>query len=518
MIFGAFLLLVALSISAVAAFYSIAGLTAIFAAAVVPIIIMGAVLETGKIAATVWLHRYWDQAALQFKLYLIPAILILMLITSMGIFGFLSKAHLDQTAPTGDIAAQVEIIDEKINTERDNIQTQRDNIESAKLALTQLDIQVTEMLGRTTSERGANRAVQIRRQQAKERAVLQKEIAQAQTEIESINTKIALLNEERAPLASEVRKIEAEVGPIKYIAALIYGDNPDANLLERSVRWVIILLVLVFDPLALVLILAAEQTFVWARQERSKRKDWHQEWVPNSKDPWHNEPKYELDDGPLTDKQMEEIKAQSGIDQELEMREEYDFSNATRGPILDKETQEFFDRGKELARTIDTNNGNLPENYANTQSYLQKPWVWMPASSNGLVITSDADEKFDAGDYLEYLDEKSLDLKETTTEQDSNVVIEIPDPDFGERFPDEPVKGQQFLRIDYLPSKLFKWNGNKWIEVDKIISDQYVDNKQYINYLVQKIRSREYTLDDLTDAEKDEVLNHLTYQEKTRLL
>ena len=302
MLFGYLLLAVALTISLTAAFYSIAGLTAIFAAAFWPIVIMGSVLELGKVITTVWLHKYWDRVAVQFKLYLVPAIGILMLITSMGIFGFLSKAHLDQAVPAGDISSQVQIFDDKIKTERDNI-------EGARKALKQMDAQVDEKLSRTTDDRGAERAVQIRRNQSKERNSLQNEISTAQKKISS-------LQEQRAPIASQARKVEAEVGPIKYIAALIYGDNPEANVLEKAVRWVIILIVLVFDPLALVLILAADQTFTWHRPKR--RDDWEQVWQPDT-EAWpewkEDEPKYEPDDGPLTDKQIETIKQASGVEQ-----------------------------------------------------------------------------------------------------------------------------------------------------------------------------------------------------------
>ncbi len=321
MIFGYTLLFVALLISSVAAFYSIMGLTAIFAAAFWPIVIMGTVLEFGKIISTVWLHKYWDRVAVQFKLYLVPAIVILMLITSMGIFGFLSKAHLDQAVPAGDISSQVQIFDDKIRTEKDNI-------EASRKALKQMDAQVDEKLSRTTDDRGAERAVQIRRNQSKERTTLQKEISTAQKKISS-------LQEQRAPIASQARKIEAEVGPIKYIAALIYGDNPDSGLLERAVRWVIILIVLVFDPLALVLILAADQTFEWHRPRKKlpidqdpEQTGWKQVWQPKSENPWADwedspkatedfdpRPKYEPDDGPLTDKQIETIKQASGVDQ-----------------------------------------------------------------------------------------------------------------------------------------------------------------------------------------------------------
>jgi hypothetical protein len=307
MLFGYLLLAVALTISLTAAFYSIAGLTAIFAAAFWPIVIMGSVLELGKVITTVWLHKYWDRVAVQFKLYLVPAIAILMLITSMGIFGFLSKAHLDQAVPAGDISSQVQIFDDKIKTERDNI-------EAARRALKQMDAQVDEKLSRTTDDRGAERAVQIRRSQSKERNNLQNEISSAQK-------KISALQEQRAPIASQARKVEAEVGPIKYIAALIYGDNPEANVLEKAVRWVIILIVLVFDPLALVLILAADQTFEWHREDKKKRQGWSQVWQPNTEawPEWNDlppasedfdprpEPRYEPDDGPLTGAQLDKI-------------------------------------------------------------------------------------------------------------------------------------------------------------------------------------------------------------------
>ena len=247
MIFGFFTLFVALIISAIAAYYSVSGLMAIFAAAAIPIIIMGAALEVGKITAAVWLKMYWSRASITYKLYLVPAVAFLMLLTSMGIFGFLSKAHLDQGVPSGDIQAQVQVFDDKIKT-------QRDNIESSRRALKQMDESVDQLMARSNDERGAERSAQLRRSQQRERTTLQNEIAQAQKQITT-------LQEERAPIASQARKVEAEVGPVKYVAALLYGDNPDTNLLEKAVRWVIILIVLVFDPLALVLILAAHRAY-----------------------------------------------------------------------------------------------------------------------------------------------------------------------------------------------------------------------------------------------------------------
>ena len=245
-----------LTISAVAIYYSVAGLVAIFAAAVVPIIVMGVALEVSKLAATVWLKQNWNRAPNFIRGYLLAAIAILMLITSMGIFGFLSKAHSDQSLVSGDVQSKIAIYDEKIKTEKENIEANRK-------ALKQMDEAVDQVLGRSTDEKGADKAVSLRRSQQKERGRLQNEISQSQKSI-------AELSDARAPIAAEVRKVEAEVGPIKYIASFIYGDNSDTNLLEKAVTWVIIIIVIVFDPLAVILLLASQYSFQWFRKEKEE--------------------------------------------------------------------------------------------------------------------------------------------------------------------------------------------------------------------------------------------------------
>lgn len=243
-------LITALTISGVAIYYSVIGLTAIFAAAAIPIMVMGVSLEVAKLVATVWLHRNWRVAPGFIKTYLTVSVVVLMLITSMGVFGFLSKAHLDQNIVSGEVMDKVALIDSKI-------QTEKDNIESAKKALTQMDAQVNEMLSRSTDNKGTERAVQVRRQQAKERDNLSKEITKSQTTISQ-------LNQEKAPISKEMRKVEAEVGPIKYIAAFFY-DSTDQNILEKAVTWVIMAIIFVFDPLAVILLLASQYSFEQAR-------------------------------------------------------------------------------------------------------------------------------------------------------------------------------------------------------------------------------------------------------------
>ena len=292
MILGLLLLATGLIISAVAIYYSVIGLAAIFAAATIPIYIMGGSLEVAKLVCASWLKANWDRAPTFIKAYMMTAVIVLMFITSMGIFGFLSKAHTDQNLVSGDVQSKIAIYDEKIKTSKENIDANRK-------ALKQMDEAVDQVMGRSTDEKGADKAVTIRRGQQKERVRLL-------AEIETEQKKISGLNEERAPVAAENRKIEAEVGPIKYIAAFIYGDNPDTNLLEKAVTWVIILIVVVFDPLAVIMLLAAQMTFGWAKEQKENDGLLHNT-VPLTVVE-EKKPDYQQDDGPLTEDQIEQIK------------------------------------------------------------------------------------------------------------------------------------------------------------------------------------------------------------------
>ena len=260
MILAWLLLLTGLTISAVAIYYSVVGLTAIFSAAVIPIIIMGSALEVGKLVCASWLKENWERAPRFMKYYMTIAVMVLMLITSMGIFGFLSKAHNDQNLVSGDVQSKIAVYDEKIKTSKDNIDANRK-------ALKQMDEAVDQVMGRSSDEKGADKAVAIRKAQQKERSRLLSEITTEQTTV-------SRLNEERAPIAAEVRKVEAEVGPIKYIAKFIYGEHgADENMLEKAVTWIIVLIVVVFDPLAVIMLLAAQMTFGWTRERKEQEAE-----------------------------------------------------------------------------------------------------------------------------------------------------------------------------------------------------------------------------------------------------
>jgi hypothetical protein len=384
----------AISISFIAAWYSIAGLIAVFSAAVMPVIIMGGALETGKIVATVWLHQNWSRAPRLFKWYLIPAITVLMFITSMGIFGFLSKAHIEQTSLSEEQVAQIESLEskltrseakivrwtdeltrlskgedvrvdnlvdrdngalkeirEQVNKEKTNaradaekqIQLQNDrlaqaadrkavNVANAQARKTADIAAAQKRYENSFSKQGLDDAIDNAKkieleatQQAKANELSVASAAQREiksinakltetlngidtkygSELQSVNTRIQklrdqsntktvdidgrveelekfvdneqksndLIREEVFVFEKEYRKLEAEVGPIKYIAAFIYDQSPDQNLLEKAVRWVIVLLVVVFDPLALTLILASTKQFEWVRNKQKYGAD-----------------------------------------------------------------------------------------------------------------------------------------------------------------------------------------------------------------------------------------------------
>lgn len=318
-----------------AAYYSIMGLIAIFSTAVIPIAIMGSILEASKLVAASWLYRNWKTAPKLLKAYFTSALVVLMLLTSMGIFGYLSKAHLDQAVPTGDVASKIAILDEKIKTEKENI-------DAARKAISQLDSQVDSTLSRTTEASGADRAVAIRRAQAKERSSLLAEISNSQA-------KVAKLNEERAPIASELRKVEAEVGPIKYIAALIYGDVLDDTLLEKSVRIVILMIVFVFDPLAVLMLIAANREMIQKEQEPTPVYTYETFEKPTPEE-LVEDPLPEIDESLIPEPEDNPDVWRSVV------------TELGREPIVtaDEEIQEFFDALKQEAPDVN-NTWQIPE-------------------------------------------------------------------------------------------------------------------------------------------------------------
>jgi hypothetical protein len=703
MILGLITLFIAVTISVVAAYYSILGLTAIFAAAFWPIVVMGGALEAGKIMATIWLHKNWERAGLQYKLYLVPAVILLMFLTSMGIFGFLSKAHIDQTASSQESVAQVERIGKEVARQQDianraqqtltrlestgtgadanvnnQIKLEQERIDSSlariqpaideqqriidtqtklyqdeikkiddQLAQLQRFIDAKEvdkaqaMVGtKADGNWGPGTAAAVRNWQARkqqERQVSlakleeannnptiraardeiarvrktaeaqvaqsnqlidrlrqqlgktnQQELATALTEqqqrLRDANTEIDRLTEQKYRLEAEYRKLEAEVGPVKYIAEFIYGDQTDKNLLEHAVRWVILLIVVVFDPLALVLILAATKQIEWVQSVRREKqqqidiRDENAELVVHyrdqltqldrqtqdlqqqitqrdvdvarltqtlaaitaKRDHWQSE--YEKMVSQLTEahdqlvanvnarhdhevaqaeyreridqsqehvmhlnQQMQELTAeleQKQIrlrEQELELIEvrsnylslDTDFQSmiADRERALTREHQQHETIEKLIndITTLKTEIENL------TMVAIQPPPVVPEAAQPNKVVPEPVPETV--------LNPKVI------PEPEPEPVVPATEVDlgFGIDFPDEPNRGDLFLRVDFKPSRLFKWNDMQWIQVSKHTTDSYLNNPEYIDFLIDKLRSREYDWDDLNAAEQEQI-------------
>ena len=487
MIYGYFTMLVALTISAIAEYYSIIGLTAIFSAAFWPIVIMGASLGVGKLTAAIWLKMNWERASWVYKFYLVPAVAVLMLLTSIGCFGYLSKAHSDQSLVSGDSMAKVAIYDEKIKVSRDNIDADRK-------ALKQMDDAVDQVMARSDDEKGADKAVAIRRGQQKERARLL-------ADIEAEQKKISALNEERAPLAAENRKIESEVGPIKYIAALVYGDNPDQNVLERAVRLVIIIIVLVFDPLALVLILAAQQSIRWAREDRKKDNT----PVEVNKHTKAEEPPAE---------QLPEVPELNFWDKHPYLLNPFvHFKNLIPMPAKSEHT--IMD--DVAAMSI------VPPKEQDVRPFTPEEITTLDNVNPNEILAVGIDVEHRPGDYVTEpapITERVLEAapapnrgvmhSHVAIQADNTTDLGTPSSTgFGNEYPAVANKGDLYLRTDFLPNRLFKYNGVKWIEVDKSQTDVYAYEEQYIKHLIDEIDAGRYDLDALTDIEREQIQNYL---------
>ena len=249
MFFGLLTLLVALAISTVAAYYSIVGLMAIFAGATTAIAIMGVVLEIGKLICASWTFQNWKTSPFTIRSYFIVAVIVLMLITSLGIFGFLSRAHITQSSPTALLEERIERINLKVNQRQTQINRYQGRLDTLDQAL-QRYIELGA-ISKGLSKIGA----------------MDNETNLLKTKISTLETEIDGLTDKKYGMKTELNLAEVEVGPIRYVASMIYDDVSESQL-EEAVRWIIILLIFVFDPLAVVLVIAANISLRDYRRER----------------------------------------------------------------------------------------------------------------------------------------------------------------------------------------------------------------------------------------------------------
>lgn len=235
--------LTAILLAGVAAWFSISGLMVIFAASGISIIIMASVLEVAKLVTASWLYRNWKFTTSLFRVYFTGAVIILMIITSLGIFGYLSKGYLDQTSSVDNHTSRVELIQGRINRLQVN---QMRNIG----ILAQLDGAVDTLISYDRIS-GAGGAMALRQSQSDEREHLN-------AQIDEMDAEIIELTAEVHGLSSEVRALQADIGPIKYVAEWVYGDSEQGA--DKAVRYLILIIVIVFDPLAILLLMAAHQS------------------------------------------------------------------------------------------------------------------------------------------------------------------------------------------------------------------------------------------------------------------
>lgn len=628
-------LVTALAISAVAIYYSVAGLAAIFAAAVWPIVIMGTTLEIAKLVTTVWLHRYWQHAVWWLKTYLTVAVVILMFITSMGIFGFLSKAHIDQTTASSESVAQVERMGTEIARQNEiidraesrikqietvgvggeaNVQTQiqqeQSRIDSAysrvqpaideqqriidgqtKLfqdQITKIDEQIDRLkqLVDTKNIAAAQALVGTRpdgdwgpatarsiqtwqeaRQRERNEAVskleqangspiitaaraeiqrvrlgVESQIADSNrlvnrlreqlgktdtTEVERLITdqrervtvaqqEIDRLTEQKYRLEGEYRKLEAEVGPVKYIAEFIYGSDADKNMLEEAVRWVIIIIIFVFDPLAVLLLLASQYSFEYHRRQRREATVTApivNEPVPEvdaTPSMAASTPTYEQDNGPLSADQIDQIKQSVVVPDNLSVKSSIlePVSISETSPPIESEIKPEPVVIKKVRKPKDLNTKLISRS---TIDAMHRDDAIIDKEIVTTGVTMEETKYFHPNEQYVQYDGKLMSI-DALREQHPEMVLSKNAPMnlilFGSEFPVSAKSGDIYIRVDVIPHRVYKFNGTKWINLDRYTNTTYLQDENYIKYLIEKIDSKQYDVDLLTDFERDEITNY----------
>jgi hypothetical protein len=659
-------LLTALTISGVAIYYSVSGLAAIFSAAVIPIIVMGGVLEVSKLVTAVWLHRYWGLATWWLKTYLSIAVLVLMLITSIGIFGFLSKAHDTASGNATEAIATVQRIDGQIAREENRIEILEERIASLQsgdgfdvsASITQqetirdgawervqgdidyaqgqidrlrdqlavLDEAVNDLRNRgveviTTDEGGTFRRAEtetidyvaqaeaLYEQQTPQRESIADDIAtqqanidryraQAQTTINDANAEINRLRDqstssqdddlnqidewnadiddiynvidqlkdEKFESEQAVRLVESEVGPIRYIAEFFTGtEEADNNLLETAVSWLIMVIIFVFDPLAVLLLIASQYTFEQRRKENQSLEKPQPDDDPDPEpmgrwfdmEPFGSEhgrqhmfnskdddiPDLEDYDKMKADMQSKPSSPPSAVDDAANVMSGFDLDFSKLEPSV-KEAKEAFENWelskfhKKLQEEVSVENDQVSEPVP--EPVLDEPEV----ITNDPELQAKIDETKQA--FKEYEGNKEKEVEEPARVSQGKTYQKVRDseyyidpegkqihenalkaqhPDlflqadtgarqagtsFGTTFPMIAVKGDIFVRVDQMPNRVFKFEGKDWMEIDKESTDSYTFDEEYIKYIIAQIKTGEYDIDLLSEAERHQVEVYLT--------
>jgi multisubunit Na+/H+ antiporter MnhG subunit len=503
MFFGILTLLTALSMATVAAVFAIYGIIAIFAGMPQFALIMGAVIELGKIVGVSWLYRNWNEPT-KIKYFMTPLVLVAMMLTSMGIFGLLSKAHLEQTSPVANNEIQIERLDQQITREQSRIS-------DSEQVISQLDQSVQALIN-FDRIRGPDGALAVRESQADQRELLRQTIDTAQTEVDR-------LEDQKLELTQQLRAIELEIGPIKYIAELIYSDGQDRT--EEAVRWVIIAFIFVFDPMAILLLMAANYTL---DQRKKQPLILPTEVEPVEAEPVEADPIVANTEEPDNEKITEELN-NDDAHTEADPDSLVSADNPDTEPELPAERVDT--RTEDIQETITDpderdivslqpdgaidNNESISVEPVSIEPVIEKNVQDNQITTEGVTLACDV-----GGGYIEYnnhLFQKDA-LKELKPELFSLRTDGpmIPSSGFGTQFPKIAKKKDIFVRVDVTPNRVYRFEGTKWIEINKNLSNTYLYDQEYIKYLVDKIDKGEYDVDLLSEQEKIQIEEFLNSQ------
>jgi len=600
MLFNYLTIFIALSISGVAIFYSVAGLATIFAASVVPIIIMGSVLEVGKLITAVWLHKNWKKAVWWLKTYLTVAVVILMFITSMGIFGYLSKSHIEQASASDDQIAKIEVLDDTIvrldskikrwddeierlssgdinNTRVDNlIQREQDALDTINVAIDkekqeyrtqastdinainnkltqyrdntkdeivsineqlktcfscadeqqalkdtksalagneasatsnissikrQLSVDLSNIAQQYTSQLAPinQRINELKTQSSSKTQDIDVRISTLESNIQTAQATLSSNREDKTVLESKFRKLEAEVGPVKYIAEFIYNKKADRNMLEEAVRWVIVTIIFVFDPLAVLLLIASQYSF-----EETKRKN-------NPKPPTPTQPinptkrehdytelvgrtykgKWHPDDAPVpSNTQIEQavydkVELISEIFKGAQYEDVADDSTPTKTKIV-KQKEPTKTNKKAIKQAVK----KITPTKTPKRSAINKK-INSKVSDKDITVITAMIESVSNDDYIPYAGK--MHRKQAFAMMHPEFLTDVRSTvDFGIAFPENVANATIFLRTDFLPTKLFRFNGESWVELDKALLRESAYSRKYIEHLIEKINEHDY--------------------------
>ena len=605
-------LITSLVISAVAIFYSVTGLAAIFAGAVLPVIIMGSILEIGKIVTVLWLHKNWNSAHRWLRIQLVISVVVLMFITSLGIYGFLSKSHSEQSATSDGQVAKIQVLDESIvrlsskikrwddeivrlssgdigNTRVDNLikreedalnkinatiekeknqyrtqassdinninakltqyrettkvevssineqlktcfscsdeqQSLKDTKDNLASQETKADNRVTAIKAQLTIDVNAvverydsqltpinKRIDKLKTQSSSKTQDIDNRITQLEINIKSSQDALSINRDDKTVLEGKFRQLEAELGPIKSIAELVYKDA-SKGMLEEAVRWLIIVIIFVFDPLAVLLLIASQYSFAEHKHNKPKPPTIPPTNPPKRRDSYKDmvgktfKGKYNEADAPNCNDNKELEKA---VQEKLALikdifkgaQHEEDVVADTKIPVKPKAVKK--------KKKVTTSNKIVTKTPSKVKRGIMNPTsTKYKVSDKDVDVITDMIEKVSDDSYISY--ENKMHRKQAFAIMHPEFITDVNTTvDFGVNFPENIPNATLFLRTDFLPVKLFRFNGESWVELHKRLLKESAYSRKYIKHLIEKINEHDYDK-VLLDAVVAEGVDHDT--------